>query len=128
MRAIAEAAQGQQPARVTWREGEVPADAEVAFNRSIEAYNQNPDVDPVTEEERTRALDLTMRMLSFETEDGRPFASINWFAVHCTSVHSDNTAIHFDNKGYAAQMTEQEMEAQGHEGYVAASPRPRPAT
>lgn len=120
VRAIVDAAGRGQAARVTWREGEVPADGEIAFNRAIEAYNQNPDVEPVTEEERTKALDLTMRMLSFETEDGRPLASINWFAVHCTSVHSDNTAIHFDNKGYAAQLTEEDMAARGHDGYIAA--------
>ncbi len=92
----------------------------VAFNRSIDAYNRNPDVEPVTEDQWAEALDRNMRLLSFHDAQGRPLGSINWFAVHGTSVHSDNTALHFDNKGYAAQRVEQAMAERGHAGYVAA--------
>ncbi len=105
---------------VRYAEEAFAEDVPVAFNRSIEAYNRNPDVEPVTEDERPRALDRTMRLLRFDSADGVPLGSINWFAVHGTSVHSDNTALHFDNKGYAAQQVERTMATRGHGDYVAA--------
>jgi neutral ceramidase len=111
--AISSAAESAVPARVRYDRAAFPAEHEVAFNRSVEAYNRNPDVQPVSEHEAHLALDRTMRLLRFDTLDGRPIGSINWFAVHCTSVHSDNTGIHFDNKGYAAQIAEAEQDADG---------------
>jgi neutral ceramidase len=117
---IAAADRARVPAVMRYGESEFDVDSEVAFNRSIAAYNSNPDVTPVVPERRTLALDRTMRMIRFDAKDGTPLGSINWFAVHCTSVHSDNTALHFDNKGYAAQFVEEEFAGRGHEGYVAA--------
>lgn len=110
----------RKPGHVRYAEGAFAPEVPVAWNRSIEAYNRNPGVTRVTSTERHLALDRTMRLLRFETAEGTPLGSINWFAVHGTSVHSDNTALHFDNKGYAAQQVEQEMGRRGHEGYVAA--------
>jgi neutral ceramidase len=118
--AIVAADTARTPAQMRYGESEFPADSEVAFNRAIGPYNANPDVVAVTEQQRTLALDRTMRMIRFDGVDGRPLGSINWFAVHCTSVHSDNTAIHFDNKGYAAVFVEEELERRGTPGYVAA--------
>lgn len=118
--AIVQAWQGRRPGTVRYAEGAFAPDVPVAFNRSIEAYNLNPEVEPVGEDGRERALDRTMRLLRFDSEAGEPLGSINWFAVHGTSVHSDNTALHFDNKGYAAQRVEQVMAERGHPSYVAA--------
>ncbi|MCA9706920.1 MAG: neutral/alkaline non-lysosomal ceramidase N-terminal domain-containing protein, partial [Myxococcales bacterium] len=120
VRAIVAAWRGRRPGVARYVEGAFPDDVPVAFNRSIEAYNLNPEVEPVGEHQRAEALDRTMRMLCLEGEGGEPLGSINWFAVHGTSVHSDNTALHFDNKGYAAQHVERVMAERGHDGYVAA--------
>jgi neutral ceramidase len=104
--AVAAAAQACAPAEVRYAEEAFAPEHEVAFNRSVQAYNLNTDVTPLGPDEAHLALDRTLRLLRFDTVDGRPIGSINWFAVHCTNVHSDNTGIHFDNKGYAAQIAE----------------------
>lgn len=120
VRAIVDAHQACQPGTMNWAEGDIDPALPVAFNRSLEAYNKNPDVEPAGPDDGPNALDRTMRMLRFEAKDGTPLGSVNFFAVHCTSVHSDNTAIHFDNKGYAAKFVEEDMAGRGHAGYVAA--------
>ncbi|MEM6991424.1 MAG: neutral/alkaline non-lysosomal ceramidase N-terminal domain-containing protein [Myxococcota bacterium] len=120
VRALVDAEAARAPGTMRWAEGAIDPALEVAFNRSLEAYNKNPDVDKAGPGDAPNALDRTMRMIRFERGDGTPVGSVNFFAVHCTSVHSDNTAIHFDNKGYAAKFVEEEMAGRGHAGYVAA--------
>jgi neutral ceramidase len=100
-------------AEVRYSEGAFPPDLEVAFNRAVDAYNRNTDVTPVEERDRHLAIDRTMRLLRFDASDGHAIGSANWFAVHGTSIHSDNTAIHSDNKGYAARFVEEESPAPG---------------
>jgi neutral ceramidase len=117
--AIVTAAARRQPATIRYGEATFGPELEVAFNRSIDAYNRNPEVDPVSAAHRHLAVDRTLRLVRFDTPDGRPIGSLNWFSVHCTSVHSDNTALHFDNKGYAAQFVEEALVGD-HPGYVAA--------
>lgn len=109
VRALVDAAAAVRPAVMRWAEAEIDPTLEVAFNRNLPAYNTNPDVTRAEPGDSATALDRTMRMLRFEDAQGQPFASVNFFAVHCTSVHSDNTAIHFDNKGYAARYVEEAM-------------------
>ncbi len=104
--ALREAAEGARPGRLRYREGEFSSSSTVAFNRSVASYNLNRDVERVDEGEPTLALDRTMRLLEFVDEAGESLGSINWFAVHATSVHSDNLLVHFDNKGYAAKFVE----------------------
>lgn len=118
--AIAQAFGSRRPGVVRYVEGAFDPEVPVAWNRSIEAYGRNPEVVPVGPDERAVALDRTMRLLRFDDAEGQPLGSINWFAVHGTSVHSDNTGLHFDNKGYAAQEVERTMAGRGHAGYVAA--------
>ncbi|MBL4686557.1 MAG: neutral/alkaline non-lysosomal ceramidase N-terminal domain-containing protein [Nannocystaceae bacterium] len=120
VRALVDANESRQPGIMRWAEGAIDPALEVAFNRSLGAYNRNPDVEHANPGDAPIALDRTMRMVRFEDKDGTPVASINFFAVHCTSVHSDNTSIHFDNKGYAAKFVEEDMAGRGHSGYVAA--------
>jgi neutral ceramidase len=82
---------------------------EVAFNRSLDAYNQNKDITPLTHEERHKAVDRQMTLLNIENEAHIPIASINWFGVHTTSISNDNHSICSDNKGYAATYLEEDM-------------------
>jgi neutral ceramidase len=99
----------RMPATLRWAEEAFAPSIEVAFNRAVASYNRNPDVTAFAPHEDHLAIDRTMRMLRFDDARGRAIGSINWFGVHGTSVHSDNTAIHFDNKGYAAQILEGEL-------------------
>lgn len=106
--AVIEAATSLKPGRIRYAEGVVPVEKPVAFNRSIAAWNRNPDVTKYTFTERARALDRTMRHYRFEDLDGRFLGCVNDFAVHCTSMHRDQHMIHSDNKGVAADLLEKE--------------------
>lgn len=103
-------------AQISFNSGEISENKNVAFNRSIEAYNLNPEVRKVKDQEKHLAIDRTMSFLrinqivldsdlplNFKTV---PIGVINWFAVHCTNIHSDNYLIHPDNKGIAANEFE----------------------
>lgn len=117
---IVQAHDDRRQGRARFAQGEFDPELEVAFNRSVPAYNLNPDVEQMQPDQWNVALDRTMRLLRFETTEGTPLGAINWFAVHCTSVHSDNTALHFDNKGYAARFVEEQYAEDGHPDFVAA--------
>lgn len=105
--AIAEADKSLKPARLFFSKGTFAPEEEVAFNRSLKAYNRNPEAKKYAEKDRHLAVDRDMHVLRIDNIDGTPMGMISWFGVHCTSVHSDNHAICFDNKGYAAQFTEE---------------------
>ena len=107
--AIAEAAERARPATLRFGADEIPADEPVAFNRSVDAYNANADVDSVSWEDRRRAVDRTTSVLRIDGEDGTVVGMINWFPLHGTSVHSDQTQIHPDNKGIAALLCEHSL-------------------
>jgi len=102
--------------------GEAPFDEDtpVAFNRSINAYNKNKDVQALPFEKRHLAVDRNMYLLSFKDKEGHPLGSINWFGVHTTSISNDNNKINSDNKGYAAQFLEDSYVQKGKENYVGA--------
>ncbi|MDZ4847648.1 MAG: neutral/alkaline non-lysosomal ceramidase N-terminal domain-containing protein [Chitinophagales bacterium] len=104
--AIVEADRSLQPAKIYLSKGTFASDVEVAFNRSVRAYNKNPEAKKYEQKDWHLALDRDMLLLRFDALDGKPIGTINWFGVHCTSVHNDNRAICFDNKGYAAQFME----------------------
>lgn len=104
--------------RLTQRE--IPLSEPVAFNRSWDAFNANPDAFArVDEDDRDRAVDRRMTLIRFDEPDGTPIATMNWFAVHCTSVHADNHFLHSDNKGMAALEIEDHGASMGQPGYVA---------
>ncbi|GIY16302.1 neutral ceramidase [Caerostris extrusa] len=92
-----------QPGYIYWNIGEVH---NASINRSPTAYNNNP------EEERSRYkenVDKRMFLLKFTDIRDKPLGTMNWFAVHPTSMNSSNTLISGDNKGVASLMFEQNM-------------------
>lgn len=105
--AIVRAWKNKRPATMRMAVGEFAPDVPVAFNRSISAYNQNKDVEALPAELWHMAVDRDMTLLRFDGTDGTPIGSINWFAVHTTTVHSDKTTVHSDNKGVAATLMEE---------------------
>lgn len=105
-KSIIEANQARIPCNIKLNKGFFPEEWEVAFNRSLPAYNLNKDIKPLSPENRHKAVNREMTLLHFEGENGFPLASINWFGVHATSISNDKKRINADNKGYAATFLE----------------------
>lgn len=104
---IIAANQKMVPCSVSLSKGFFPDDWEVAFNRSLPAYNRNSDVIPLNHDDRHKAVNREMTLLQFQGLNNLPLGSLNWFGVHATSISNDKTAINADNKGYAATYLEQ---------------------
>lgn len=118
VKAVVDADRSQQDAHIRSAQGSFPLDIPVAFNRSIESWNLNPDVPKYSKRDAARAVNREMWLLRFDTLDGKPLGIINWFGVHATSVHGDNDKISSDNKGYASREFERVMQSQ-NPGFVA---------
>ena len=86
---------------------EVEPDKKVSFNRSMKAYNANKDVRKLDDSENHLAVNREMSLLLFQDEEGNRMGSINWFAVHTTSMPNTCSKVHSDNKGYAALYLEE---------------------
>lgn len=91
---------------------------EVAWNRSIKAYNRNPDVTPRSETETHLALSRQMQLLTFK-RNGEVVSLLSLFGVHATCVGNSQTQHDGDNKGYAASHAEAVLAAEGKAGAVA---------
>ncbi|MBK24351.1 MAG: hypothetical protein CME70_10175 [Halobacteriovorax sp.] len=105
---------------VFYKKGSFAPEIPVAFNRSMKAYNRNIEIHaPLKVEEQNLAINREMSMLELRV-DKAPWASINWFAVHCTSIMWRNQLISPDNKGYAALYLEDYLKKEGIENYVSA--------
>lgn len=92
---ITAAHENLQPAAILINRGRVE---EAGAQRSARAYLNNP------QEERDRYdsdTDKEMTLLKFVSESGE-IGSLNWFAVHPTSMTYNNRLISGDHKGYAA--------------------------
>jgi len=81
----------------------------VGFNRSLTAYNQNPEVKKYSPYETHLAIDRQMYLLRVLSPAGKLRGVLNWFGVHATSIGPDNCRISSDNKGYAARYLEQKF-------------------
>ncbi len=72
-----------------------------SMNRSIAAYNANPDAEGYAHD-----VDRTMLLLRFEKEGGQEIGMLSWFAVHATNVGKSNRLISSDHKGFASYRFE----------------------
>lgn len=106
MEAIVEAAANARPAELRWGTADFAEDTPVAFNRAWEAHSANRDTENFDYANRHLAVERTLRLLRMDSTDGTPIGQMNWFAVHTTSVHSDQHVISPDNKGHAAKLFE----------------------
>lgn len=108
--AIVEADKNLKPATLKMHKGSFAPEIDVAFNRSIKAYNRNPEVEPKVEPKDWHlAVNREMTLFRADTAEGTPIGAFNFFGLHCTSVHNDNTKINADNKGYAAVFHEKDL-------------------
>jgi len=97
--AIEIAHQDLQPANIFIAQGDVTGGG---ANRSLPAYMNNP---PEEREKYKTNTDTRMTLLKFVGKNG-DLGTINWFAVHPTSMTYYNKLITGDNKGYAAYSFE----------------------
>lgn len=117
--AIVQANENLQPATLKVTNGEIHADKEVAFNRSLDAFNENPEVKTkLKKEEANQAVDRNMVLLRADDLDGNPIASWNWFGVHTTSLSNDNHRICSDNKGYASKFHEDKVKKRKKDKFI----------
>jgi neutral ceramidase len=106
---IIQAYHNLQPAQIKFGKGVFESDIDVAFNRSIRAYNRNPEVDKKTNFEVHLAVDRTMDLIRIDDLEGNPVGQINFFGVHTTSLGNKVNKMCGDNKGYAASFFEEDM-------------------
>lgn len=104
--AIVAAERNKKPGTVHFATGEFAPETTISFNRSIRAYNNNEDVEPLPFEKRHLAVDRSMTVLKITGEDGSEMGSINWFAVHTTSLSNNFYRVCSDNKGFASTYLE----------------------
>lgn len=102
-----------QPAQLDYAVMPFPEHEEVAFNRSLSAYNSNPENTPLSADQTHLAIDRNMHLLRARSLDGQVLAVVNFFGVHATNIGPDNQGISSDNKGYAALELEQHFRRQG---------------
>ena len=76
------------------------------WNRSPLAYEENPAEEKAGYNSNT---DKTMTLLRFVATDGSDLGTVNWYAVHPTSMGNTNKLISSDNKGYAAYLFEKQI-------------------
>jgi neutral ceramidase len=107
--ALGDALERRRQAVLSFTHGDFPDGADVAFNRSLTAYNRNPEVAPLPDTQTQAALERTMWLLLARTPAGQPIGQINWFGVHPTSLSNRGRLVSFDNKGYAADYLERAM-------------------
>ncbi|XP_011872578.1 PREDICTED: neutral ceramidase [Vollenhovia emeryi] len=91
------------PGRIFIAHGKV-LDANV--NRSPQAYLNNPKSE---RDKYEYDVDKTLTQMQFIGADEKPLGSINWFAVHPTSMNNTNHLVSSDNMGYASILLEKTM-------------------
>lgn len=102
-----------QPGDLDYAAMPFPEDEDVGFNRSLKAYNRNPENQPFNPDQTHLAIDRNMYLLRARAADGQTLAVLNFFGCHSTSIGPDNQGISADNKGYAALELEQAFLRQG---------------
>ena len=110
--AIADAWATAAPTEVGLASQLLGADVEVAWNRSLVAYNRNPEVEQRADTETHLAIDRMMDVITFR-RNGTVEAFISLFGVHATCL-SNRLHLHdADNKGYAATHAEATLRSRG---------------
>lgn len=116
--AIVQAWRSAAPTELGLAQGAFEDAVPVAWNRSLKAYNRNPDVAPRTESETHLALDRGMKLISLRRQ-GEVQSLLSLFGVHATCVGNSLLKHDGDNKGYAALHAEQQLTGAGADGAVA---------
>ncbi|MGH8460717.1 MAG: neutral/alkaline non-lysosomal ceramidase N-terminal domain-containing protein [Stenotrophobium sp.] len=116
--AILAAWQSAAPAELGLAEAAFDDTVPVAWNRSLRAYNRNPEVTRRRIDQTHLALNREMQLLSIR-RDGELHALLSLFGVHATCVGNSLHNYDGDNKGYAAAHAERALQASGAKDAVA---------
>lgn len=113
IRAIDKAVSSLAPGELSFGTSEL---YNAGVQRSATAYVNNPEA-----ASNPAGIDPLMQVIRLR-QHGQDIASINWFAVHPTSLTSKNTLVSGDNKGYAAWYweTQQGIDYVTGDGFIAA--------
>ena len=118
--AILEAEKNKQKANIQLGKSSFSPDIPVSFNRTIDAYNANPEVKTkLSQENRHLGVDREMTLMHLIAENGQPLGSVNWFAVHTSNLPNNFYKLCSDNKGFAASYLEDSFK-KDNPNYVAA--------
>lgn len=104
-----EALQSATPGPIRFNQGEL---LNGTVNRSIEAYEQNPEDERlafVDTQGREVTTNRMMSLLKLVRDDGTAVGMLNWYAIHGTSIWQNNLQLSGDNKGYAGYRFEQDF-------------------
>lgn len=111
----------REDAEVFVGEDDLPLSIPVAFNRSLPPYKQNREY---RGQEDLQSDEATWRRMTVLRADSiarnAPLAIFSWFATHATSVHSDHTEIHGDNRGLAALDYDKQLRLRHGEDVITA--------
>lgn len=116
--AILQARESAAPTVLGLAQGAFADEVPVAWNRSLKAYNRNPDVTVRPGSETHLALDRGMKLLSLR-RGGELESLLSLFGVHATCVGSALHQHDGDNKGYAAAHAEGALREKGARDPVA---------
>lgn len=117
---VVQAELNKAPGKIQVGTGTFDYETSISYNRSIAAYNLNPEVEKkISFADRHLAADKRMTLLQITDEQGRPRASVNWFAVHTTNLPNTWTKVCSDNKGFAATELEESYEEENKD-YISA--------
>lgn len=83
---------------------------DASANRSRRAFDRNPAADRAHFPTGTDTASTTLQV----RRSGRLDGVLNWFAVHATSMSTDNTLVSPDNKGYAGWAWEHDHAGVDH--------------
>ncbi len=103
---ILEALANQEESILSLESSSFSHEQDVAFNRSMPAFNNNQEVKDGQKLKNFEAIDREMVGLRFITKENKLKGLITWFGVHGTSISSHNHRLHADNKGIAASLWE----------------------
>ena len=110
--AVEMATRALAPTELWLHEGRFDDDVEVAWNRSVDAHNLNPEVVKRAATETHLAIDRGMRVFALR-RDGKVQALVSFFGVHATALGNTLERLDADNKGYAGRHAEAQLAAQG---------------
>ena len=116
--AVVEAWQSIAPTELSLASGCFDETVPVAWNRSLKAWNRNPDVPRYRDGENHKALERRMQVLRF-SRAGQVQSLLSLFGVHATCLGNSLDRHDGDNKGYAAAQAEQQLAESGAAGAVA---------
>jgi neutral ceramidase len=118
-KSIVEAHNSKSPGKILIASGDLHNCGKI---RSVKAYVKNPEIkeNPPDDEENVEPAYNKMTLLKFVSANGKEKGSFNWFALHPTNLGEKNKLISGDNKGYAEQLFEKELDKRGYKDFVSA--------